>query len=48
MAYRHTIISAKAFHFRVRDGNGWDHLAMATRLSDMSGYRTMSKRLMTL
>src|SRR5690606_29377116 len=25
-----SIVSAEAFHFRVRDGNGWDHLALAT------------------
>lgn len=27
----HTIIGAKHFHFRVRDGIGWYLLAMATR-----------------
>lgn len=26
-----SIVSAEAFHFRVRDGNGWFHLALATR-----------------
>ena len=31
-AYRPTIIGATAFHFRVRDGNGWGHCAMVTRL----------------
>ncbi len=31
MGKPHTIIGAKAFHFRVRDGIGWYHLAMATR-----------------
>jgi hypothetical protein len=30
-AYRPTIIGATVFHFRVRDGNGWDHCAMITR-----------------
>ena len=25
-----SIVSAEAFHFRVRDGNGWFHLAMVT------------------
>ena len=30
-AYRPTIIGATAFHFRVRNGNGWDHCAMVTR-----------------
>src|SRR5579875_3745261 len=27
----HTTIGAGAFHFRVRDGIGWDHTAMAAR-----------------
>ncbi len=26
-----SIVGAEAFHFRVRDGNGWCHLALATR-----------------
>ena len=30
-AYRPTIIGATVFHFRVRNGNGWDHRAMITR-----------------
>ena len=30
--YRPTIIGATVFHFRVRNGNGWDHCAMITRL----------------
>ena len=29
--YRPTTIGAAAFHFRVRDGNGWFHRAMVTR-----------------
>jgi hypothetical protein len=29
--YRSTIIGAAAFHFRVRNGNGWDHRARITR-----------------
>src|SRR3984893_14751888 len=29
--YRCTTIGAAAFHFRVRNGNGWDHCAMITR-----------------
>src|SRR5258708_7798913 len=29
--YRSTTIGAAAFHFRVRNGNGWDHCAMITR-----------------
>ena len=31
MATCHTIIGAKRFHFRVRDGIGWFTLAMFTR-----------------
>ncbi len=27
----HTTIGAGAFHFRVRDGNGWDHTAVSAR-----------------
>ena len=27
----HTTIGAAAFHFRVRDGIGWDHSAVVTR-----------------
>ena len=30
-AYRRTTIGAAAFHFRVRNGNGWDHCAIVTR-----------------
>ena len=37
MSYFHTgtrtIIGAEAFHFPVRDGKGWDHLAMVIRLN---------------
>ena len=29
--YRSTIIGAAAFHFRVRNGNGWGHCARITR-----------------
>ena len=29
--YRSTIIGAAAFHFRVRNGNGWFHCARVTR-----------------
>jgi hypothetical protein len=31
MANCHTIIGAKRFHFRVRDGVGWFTLAMVTK-----------------
>src|SRR5688500_18969201 len=30
-SYPGSIVGAEAFHFRVRDGNGWIHLALATR-----------------
>ena len=37
MSYFHTgirtIIGAEAFHRPVRDGKGWDHLAMVIRLN---------------
>ena len=29
--FRRTTIGAAAFHFRVRNGNGWGHCAMITR-----------------
>ena len=29
--YRPTTIGANAFHFRVRNGTGWFHTAVATR-----------------
>ena len=31
-AYRRTTIGAVAFHFRVRNGNGWYHYANVTRI----------------
>ena len=31
-AYRRTTIGAAAFHFRVRNGNGWCHYAIVTRV----------------
>ena len=40
MSYFHTgtrtIIGAKAFHYPVRDGKEWDHLAMVIRLDRVS------------
>ena len=36
--YRCTIIGAAAFHFRVRNGNGWDHCAMVTRSLDYGAF----------
>lgn len=39
MANCHTIIGAKRFHFRVRDGIGWFTLAMVTKQTGVaSGY----------
>ena len=41
MTYFHTgtrtIIGADAFHFPVRDGKEWDHLAMVIRLNWLPG-----------
>jgi hypothetical protein len=46
MSYFHTgirtIIGAEAFHFPVRDGKEWDHLAMVIRL-DLSPARNSGK-----
>ena len=36
-AYRRTTIGAAAFHFRVRNGNGWDHRAIVTRVRNRTG-----------
>lgn len=36
-AYRCTTIGAVAFHFRVRDGNGWFHYARVTRVGCPTG-----------
>ena len=30
-SYPFSIVCAEAFHYRVRDGNGWFHLALITR-----------------
>ena len=35
--YRPTTIGAAAFHFRVRNGTGWDHCALATGLQGEEG-----------
>ena len=32
-----SIVSAEAFHFRVRDGNGWGHLALTTKTPNNVG-----------
>jgi hypothetical protein len=34
--YRPTTIGAEAFHFRVRNGTGWFHLALVTRVRPLS------------
>ena len=36
-AYRRTTIGAAAFHFRVRNGNGWGHCATITRVRNRTG-----------
>jgi hypothetical protein len=38
MATCHTIIGAKRFHFRVRDGIGWFTLAMFTKQTGLAGF----------
>ena len=38
-----SIVSAAAFHFRVRDGNGWGHRALATGIDILIGGRVKSK-----
>ncbi len=35
-----SIVSAEAFHFRVRDGNGWSHLALTTKTPNRLVKRT--------
>src|SRR6266496_4828023 len=36
-ACRRTTIGAAAFHFRVRNGNGWSHCARVTRVRNRTG-----------
>ena len=36
-AYRRTTIGAAAFHCRVRNGNGWGHCAIVTRVRNRTG-----------
>ena len=36
--YRPTTIDVLMFHFRVRNGTGWDHQAMTTRLRGALSY----------
>src|SRR5205807_10388461 len=42
-----SIVGAEAFHDRVRDGNGWAHLAPATRTNSGRGIRTPDLRVMS-
>ena len=42
MANCHTIIGAKRFHFRVRDGIGWFTLAMVTKQTGVVGFYQLS------
>ena len=43
-AYRRTTSGAAAFHFRVRNGNGWDHCAIITRVRNRTGNSLLSQR----
>ena len=43
-AYRRTTIGAAAFHFRVRNGNGWCHCAIVTRVRNRTGGSLLSQR----
>ena len=43
-AYRRTTIGAAAFHFRVRNGNGWCHYAIVTRVRNRTGRSLLSRR----
>src|SRR5262245_22245457 len=43
-ACRRTTIGAAAFHFRVRNGNGWCHYATVTRVRNRTGSSLLSQR----
>ena len=43
-ACRRTTIGAAAFHFRVRNGNGWCHCAIVTRVRNRTGGSLLSQR----
>jgi hypothetical protein len=43
-AYRRTTIGAAAFHFRVRNGNGWGHCAIVTRVRNRTDASLLSQR----
>src|SRR5213080_3379721 len=42
--YRRTTIGSAAFHFRVRNGNGWGHCAMITRGPSRTGISLVMQR----
>src|ERR1700712_2309488 len=50
MSYFHTgtrtIIGAEAFHYPVRDGKEWDHLAMVIRLNWLPGRHTTARPIL--
>src|SRR5204862_7679260 len=43
-AYRRTTIGAAAFHCRVRNGNGWGHCAIITRVRNRTGVSLLLQR----
>src|SRR6266480_3513454 len=43
-ACRRTTIGAAAFHCRVRNGNGWCHRAIVTRVRNRTGISLLSQR----
>src|SRR5438093_13185762 len=43
-ACRRTTIGAAAFHCRVRNGNGWGHCAIVTRVRSRTGISLLSQR----
>ena len=44
MVFIHTIIGAKAFHFRIRNGNGWVHLAKSPKVFSVRSQGTQGKQ----
>ena len=43
-----SIVGAGAFHCRVRNGNGWDHSALATRTNRSPRERAHANRSMSV
>ena len=43
-ACRRTTLGAAAFHFRVRNENGWGHCAIVTRVRSRTGNSLLSQR----